>query len=45
MCAHADESHFGRFTNQYTAGEYYFDVRVPDAACLRSSAGTTAAPA
>jgi hypothetical protein len=22
-----DESHFGRFTNQYTAGEYYFDVR------------------
>lgn len=23
-----DETHFGRFTNQYTRGEYFFDMYV-----------------
>ena len=49
-----DESHFGRFTNQYTAGEYYFDVRRAlaaegrrwrrQAASLRAPAPATRAP-
>ena len=30
-----DETHFGRFTNQYTRGEYYFDMYVAASRCCR----------